>query len=194
MAGNDSLTSIFLSIRGSLARAIAGIVPPKEIEDIVQETYVRVCQAKCQDGIRSPRKFLYKTAKNLALDHCKRSETRLCSSLDAEDAFDAGTSHASDKTFEQVTSNEEFSLFCEAVRHLPVQCRRVFVLKKVYGFTQREIADELNIEESTVEKHIALGVKRCTYFMMRHQGAEDGAKDASRSKKSKTRLLRQEIR
>ena len=47
-----------------------------------------------------------------------------------------------------------------------VQCRRAFVLKKVYGYSQREIAQELELSESTVEKHIANGVKRCTYFMM----------------------------
>ena len=36
----DSIHSIYMSSRGSLARAVLGIVPPKEIEDIVQETYV----------------------------------------------------------------------------------------------------------------------------------------------------------
>ena len=41
----------------------------------------------------------------------------------------------------------------EAVRQLPEQCRRVFVLKKVYGYSQREIAKELSLSESTVEKH-----------------------------------------
>ncbi len=44
MTGVDSIHDIYVSLRGSLARAVLGIVPPKEIEDIVQETYVRVCQ------------------------------------------------------------------------------------------------------------------------------------------------------
>ncbi len=169
MAGADSIHSIYMSLRGSLARAVLGIVPPREIEDIVQETYVRVCQIEGKDKIREPRSFLFTTARNLALDHVKRAESRLAVSV--EEIGESGFGEAersADETFDQVASNEEFSQFCEAVRQLPVQCRRAFVLKKVYGYSQREIAREMNLSESTVEKHIAQGIKRCTYFMMQH--------------------------
>jgi DNA-binding NarL/FixJ family response regulator len=37
----------------------------------------------------------------------------------------------------------------------------------VYGYTQKEIAKELDISESTVEKHIAVGFKRCTIYMLK---------------------------
>lgn len=165
----DSIHDIFMSLRGSLGRAVLGIVPPKEIEDIVQETYVRVCQMERKDDIRKPRSFLFKTVHNLALDHVKRAESRLVVSVEecGESGFDQFERRA-DETFDQVASNEEFSLFCEAVRLLPVQCRRAFVLKKVYGYSQREIARKMNLSESTVEKHIAQGIKRCTYFMIQH--------------------------
>ncbi len=154
-------------MRARLARAVTGIVPPMEIEDIVQETYVRACQAGKKQEIRAPRSFLYKTARNLALDHMKKAETRLTvsGSDNQEIGFWEGQRLA-DETLEQVSADEEFSQFCDAVRHLPTQCRRAFVLKKVYGYSQREIAQELSLSESTVEKHIAQGIKRCTYFLM----------------------------
>ena len=82
MAGADSFHDIYVSLRGSLARAVLGIVPPKEIEDIVQETYVRVCQIEMKEKIREPRSFLFKTAHNLALDHVKRAESRLAVSVE----------------------------------------------------------------------------------------------------------------
>ena len=169
MAEHDNYNSIYLSIRGKLARVASRIVPPRDIEDIVQETYVRLCQVKKKEDIREPSSFLMKTARNLALDHVKRAESRLTSSVeeDLETGYGEGQNLA-DQPFEQVASNEEFAHFCEAVRHLPLQCRRAFVLKKVYGYSQREIAQELNLSESTVEKHIALGIKRCTYYMMEH--------------------------
>jgi len=167
--GIDSINDIYLSLRGTLSRALVGIVPPKEIEDIVQETYVRVCQVKKKDEIRDPRSFLFKTARNLALDHIKRAESRLVVKLEESGEPIVGeTERLADETFDQVVSDEKFSQFCEAVRHLPVQCRRAFVMKKVYGYSQREIAGEMNLSESTVEKHIALGIKRCTYLMMQH--------------------------
>ena len=70
-----------------------------------------------------------------------------------------------DQVYDQVSAKQEFEHFCEAVRHLPLQCRRAFVLKKVYGYSQKEIAENLNISENTVEKHIAMGMSRCRQYM-----------------------------
>lgn len=147
---------------------ISRIVPLKEVEDIVQETYVRLCQLEAPEQVSEPRSFLYKMAKNLALDHLKRAETRLSDSYDPEENEWGGVSELEsevDTTFATIASNEEFGHFCDAVRELPVQCRRAFVLKKVYGYSQKEIAQAMDISESTVEKHIAIGIKRCTQHM-----------------------------
>jgi RNA polymerase sigma-70 factor (ECF subfamily) len=38
-------------------------------------------------------------------------------------------------------------------------------MRKVYGYSQKEIARALDIGESTVEKHIAYGIKRCSSFI-----------------------------
>ncbi|MCB1674664.1 MAG: helix-turn-helix domain-containing protein [Halioglobus sp.] len=59
-------------------------------------------------------------------------------------------------------------LFTEAAKTLPAQCQRVFLLKRVYGYSHKEIARELGISISTVEKHAAAGLKRCLEYMTRH--------------------------
>jgi len=163
----ESLENVYFSVRKGLARTVSRIVPPKEIEDIVQETYVRVCEVKQAELIRHPRSFMYKTARNLALDHAKRAETRMGVSMEDEWLEQRTFGSEDDPIYDQVAAKQEFEHFCEAVRQLPLQCRRVFVLKKVYGYTQREIAQDLNISENTVEKHIALGIRRCRQFMTR---------------------------
>ena len=166
MAGTERLYHVYISLRGALKRSVMGIVPPKEVEDIVQETYVRACQVEHKTTISTPRSFLLKTARNLALDHVKRAETRLTVSFEEDEpVLLAGHHTLADTTFEEVASHEEFSLFCEAVRHLPVRCRRAFVLKKVYGYSRREIAKLMGLTENTVQTQIARGMKRCTYFM-----------------------------
>jgi RNA polymerase sigma factor (sigma-70 family) len=171
MPGNKPITDAYLSCRSYLARAVSRIVPPHEIEDIVQETYVRVCQFKPKEEIKAPRALMVRIARNLALDHIKRAEWRLTSRIDEDSVMEAGkAARLADETFNRVTSDEEFAQFCEAVRELPQQCRRVFVLKKVYGHSQREIARELDISQSTVEKHIAKGMKQCVYHMLQHAG------------------------
>jgi RNA polymerase sigma factor (sigma-70 family) len=115
----DSIHSVFMALRSSLARAVMGMVPPREVEDIVQETYVRVCQVKDWDQIRQPRSYLFRTARNLALDYRKRFETKYTDSIDDEgvEALVDGLNVA-DGTFEQAASNQEFAIFCEAVPNL----------------------------------------------------------------------------
>lgn len=166
MSNNEKISHLFVSLRANLARAVSHIVPPKEIEDIVQETYVRICQVENQADIRFPRSYMMRTAQNLAFDHIKRAETRLSISIDGEADLQADEllSHPDD-VFDQVAAKREFSDFCEAVRQLPIQCRKAFILKKVYGYTQKEIAINLDISENTVEKHIATGIKRCAHYM-----------------------------
>jgi RNA polymerase sigma-70 factor (ECF subfamily) len=160
------MTEIFLACRVQLARVVSRIVPPQEIEDIVQETYVRVCQYNSRNDIGEPKALMLSVARNLALDHVKRAEYRLTSAYANEaDLESALARHAEDESYRTVASNEEFSRFCDAVRQLPVQCRRVFVLKKVYGLSQRQIAAELGIAESTVEKHIANGMLHCARYL-----------------------------
>ncbi len=171
----EDIRDVFLSIRLGIARAVSSIVPPHEVEDIVQETYVRLCQIGAPEQIQHPKSYLYKTARNLALDSVKRADNRMTESWheEAEGSGDlAGL--ARDETFEQAASSEEFGLFCEAVRQLPVQARRVFVLKKVYGHSQREIASELGLAESTVEKHVALAVRRCNVFLQDQAWRDSG--------------------
>ena len=164
MAGKDRLIETYLAVRERIARLVMAIVPPREVEDIVQETYVRVCQAKNPEAIREPRSFLFRTAQNLALDHLKCAETRLTAGVEDIDVLGvADTAPAADidSTYVQVASDQEFVRFCEAVRELPKQCRRAFILKKVYGYTLKEIAAEMGVSQVTVECHIVAGTKRC---------------------------------
>lgn len=162
-----SMHHVFMAARDTIAKMLSRLVPPKEIEDIVQETYVKICQLDNYAQIEQPTSFLFTTARNLAYDHLKKAETRLADSAESELCFHSdGALELHDSTFQHAASKEEFGYFCEAVRNLPLQCRRVFVLKKVYGYTQKEIANEMKISESAVEKHIATGIKRCTKYML----------------------------
>ena len=137
----------------------------------MQEAYVRACQAERESPIIAPRSFLFKTVKNLALDHVKRAETRLSDSFDEDEAGPELSAYGADPLHE-ASSHEEFSLFCEAVRLLPTQCRRAFVLKKVYGYSRREIAERMGVSENTVQTQIARGMKACMQFMERTEGNE----------------------
>jgi len=191
MAATDRVLETYIELRGRLTRLVRGIVPPKEVEDIVQETYVRVCQIENKDSIREPRSFLFRTAQNLALDHIKRAESRLTSGTDDIDEFGfSSLLPREDETYAQVSSDEEFVLFCDAVRHLPKQCRRAFVLKKVYGYTLLEIAEEMGVGQATVESHIVRGTKRCVQYLRDSEGKRPAGDRTLVSKKTRSTASR----
>jgi RNA polymerase sigma factor (sigma-70 family) len=190
MPDKENVRAVFVTLRRHLARAVSRIVPPRDIEDIVQETYVRVCQVEQPEAIRHPRSFLYRTACNLALDHAKRADVRLTDSWvesgdDESDPQYPDAARSGDETYDQVAARQEFEFFCEAVRQLPVQCRRVFVLRKVYGYSQKEIAAQLSLSENTVEKHIAFGIKRCGHLMAVRTDEPASAIQSARLKRGK---------
>jgi|SRR5690606_28887929 len=166
MADEQSVDSLYLSCRAHLARVISRLVPPHEVEDVVQETYVRVCQFRSRGIIHHPRALMATIARNLALDRLKSADHRLTTTVDDHDAWEFADPNPRADPLARAMADQEFAQLCEAVRQLPVQCRRAFVLRKVYGYSQREIAGQMELSENTVEKHIARGMKLCTEYML----------------------------
>lgn len=179
----DRILDAFISARGRLFRLVRGMVPPKDVEDIVQETYVRICQVENKSPIRDPQAFMLRTARNLALDHLKRAETRLTEGVgDIDDvAFSA-----LDTTYTQAVSDQDFALFCEAIRELPRQSRRAFILKKVYGYSLKEIMVEMNLGQPTIETHIVNATKKCVQYM-RERNSQNILKKDSKSSRNDRR-------
>ncbi len=60
---------------------------------------------------------------------------------------------------ETLITEELFALYVKALDRLPERCREVFMLRKVKGLAQREIAACLGISENTVEKHMVKALK-----------------------------------
>jgi len=169
--GADVILSAFLECRASLARAVRRIVR-YDVDDILHDAYVRSFEAASRQSIRNPRAFLLRTATNLALNHVTRAAYQRNSGIeDLEDEIvDEGVS-----VEERLDSDKRFLDFCRAVGQLPEQCRRAFVLMKVYGLSQQDIAARLGISESTVEKHVAKGLLMCrSYIKNRERAAQEG--------------------
>ena len=65
----------------------------------------------------------------------------------------------------QLDASQRFVAFCRAVGGLPEQCRRVMILKKVYGLSLAEIADHLGTTQAMVEKDMARGLMMCRDYL-----------------------------
>jgi len=160
----QDIRTVFVRYQELLKRFVARFFHrPHDIEDIVQETFVRAFEAESRSRIRSPRAYLFQTARNLSLKELSRSVNRMQDYMGdylPEEVLLNETS-----TEEHVEHLQKLTIFCQALRGLPVQCQRVYILRKVYGFSHKEISASLGISVNTVERHIAKGILRCNEHM-----------------------------
>lgn len=138
-----------------------------DVDDLVQETYLRLAQARARGEVQSPKAFLFATARNVALDQLRRQ--RVAGANPLVDNMEWNVFEGTDDVAETVARNQELALLTEAIQSLPDRCRQIFTLRKVYGLSQREIAEKFGLSECTVSAQITTGVKRCTQFMLRRR-------------------------
>ncbi|MET0987628.1 MAG: RNA polymerase sigma factor [Steroidobacteraceae bacterium] len=152
-------------LHARLKRYLAKILRRREdVEDIAQESFLKVLEAGAKGEIRFRQAYLYRTARNLAFNHLARKSNQL--SMPIEDLLAPPVLADRASVEDGVMAQKRFELFCWVVAELPEQCRRVLVLRKVYGFSQLEVAQQLDISVSTVEsisqRPCFVAVKRCT--------------------------------
>ncbi len=156
---------------------------PQAIEDITQETILRALQAEKAREIQEPRAFLFGIAKNVARKELERKSQSI---IDFIGDFSGQEYISTEAAIDDcVDSRQRMLLFWEAVATLPAQCQRVFVLKKVYGYSHKEIAKTLGISISTTEKHVAAGLKRCSEYLAQAAGESGGRPDQSVTRKTR---------
>lgn len=162
---HSEVTSAYLEHRTFLKRFLSRfLTSPDDIEDIVQETFLRTYNADANDvGIHSPKAFLFRVARNLAFKELGRKSRLITDYIEDLGATEFLEPHPSAE--DQAAGRERLAVFCKAAASLPRQCRRAFLLRKIYGLTHQEISQELNISVSTVEKHLATGLMRCNAYM-----------------------------
>lgn len=154
-------------LRAWLFSRVQGVA---DVDDIVQEAYVRVLRAREHGEVRSPKAFLFATARNLVLDAMRRARVARTEPLVENEAL-AVLDDATGAP-EALVRDQELALLTEAIQSLPERCRQVFTLRKVYGLSQREIAQRLKISEHTVSAQLTIGLQKCTAYLRAQRARE----------------------
>ena len=169
--GITRLTLSFLEQQGALKSFISRFVRrPQDVDDIAQETFIRAIKAEKRNEIEFPRAYIYRIARNLAFEFLSKKHIKLTNYID-DCALDELAVPVSDVE-NTIAVNERMAKVKEAIADLPPQCQRVFIMHKVYGFKYREIASQLGISMSTVEKHIISGLRKCRHAVLTKEKGE----------------------
>lgn len=140
----------------------------RDLDDIVQEAYARVLEARKTTEIASPKAFFFATARNLALGGIRKKSSR--GELSLADIDVLGVLDESEDVSQAVSRSEELELLTEAIQSLPTRCRQIITLRKIYGMSQKDIAKELSISVHTVESQGTIGMRKLTEFFDRVEG------------------------
>ncbi len=127
-------------------------------EDLLQEVFVRLSKLGDADDRltmrpEAVRSFLFTIATNLIRDSARRAKVR---ETDKHVSYDDEQSTTRvDTPEDQLEASQKLTLMMRALRRVKATHRRAFILSRRDNKSYRDIADDLGVSISTVEKYIS---------------------------------------
>ncbi|HEV2545127.1 MAG TPA: sigma-70 family RNA polymerase sigma factor [Methylobacterium sp.] len=147
-----------LKLRRFLGRLLDN---PADAADASQETYMRMVAALSRTSIEHPSALLFRIATNVALRMRNRGRlerTLFAAKCEAELAEVADGYALPER---QAIARQELRRLAGVIDALPPRCREVFLLSRLDGLPNGEIALRLGISRNMVEKHIIKALLQC---------------------------------
>ncbi|WP_430462208.1 RNA polymerase sigma factor [Thalassolituus sp. LLYu03] len=142
---------------------------PHTAADLFQQMTEKLLRKRDNDSIDNPRAYLYQTARNELITHYRGTQTR--ESYEQAYASQQETDAAVDIE-ETVIVRKRIETLNQALNELPPLTRRVFWLYRIEHKKQKDIAAELDVSLSSVEKHLAHAMKHCRQRLRQPEGQE----------------------
>lgn len=157
-AGDENaFRDIFHSYNARLYHTILKIVKSKpEAEEIIQELFLKLwLKRESLASIESPGAWLFTIASNLSLDALRKKARQHVTTFEPSDL----TEDTDPEPAHLLELREVKSLIEEAVSQLPPSRRQVFILSRREGKSRGEIAQDLNLSESTVKNQLTSALR-----------------------------------
>lgn len=131
---------------------IVRLVKSEEVaEELLQNLFVKIWEKREQiDPDKLLKPFLFTIAHNLVYDHFRKVAQNERFRHEFIQSYAEGYKHIE----EELVYKQSEEKIMDAIKSLPPQCQRVFVLFKIEGKSYAEICELLNISKSTVNNHL----------------------------------------
>ncbi len=175
----------FLKNKSGIKRSLAKFsLAPHEVDEVVQETFIKGFAAEMKSEIREPKRFLYRIARNIAISILRQNKTSPTSALEDFGGADTVLDESRPSAEDWLDSRQKIMVLTEAVAQLPPRCRKAFLLRRVEGLAFKQIAVRMGISVSAVEKYVKTALLKCdTYLRERgYEPSEFGATHLTRPK------------
>jgi len=141
------------------------VMSDSEAESIVHDVFVGIYERRqLFDNYTNPVAYLFTATKNRSLDFLRHrtafltAKEAMQSEMTMELRMKLDSLEALNVNFHDENDIEE--RLNRALERLPEKCRKIFVMNKLEGKRQREIAEELHISVNTVESQMAVAYRK----------------------------------
>lgn len=148
----------------SKAFALGYVRDESEAENIVQEVFVNIYERRrLLSGDFNLTSYLFSSVKNRCISYLRdkvRNRTSYMEDCEAE-CLDKLNLEALEQFDVQFSDENAIEIrLKKALDILPERCRQIFILNKIEGRKQKEIAEDLGISVNTVESQMAIAYKK----------------------------------
>ena len=149
----------------------------QDAEDIAQNAFIRIQKLAEAGELDNPKAYLYQTASNLAIDQIRREKLH-SNYLQGEvtrqlaDYKIPGAMPDYCTPERLLAAKQQLNEMEKAIGKLPLKCRQAFLLHRLKGLSYAEIAQEMAISVSSVEKYILQALKACRKALERVGASE----------------------
>jgi RNA polymerase sigma factor (sigma-70 family) len=166
-------------MRAWLARAR---VSAEDIDELMQEAYCQIVSLPSVDHIASPRAYFMASLRHMMLRRIKRAQVVALDALgEVETWRDDTMVSPEDAAGSRISCQRVLGI----IASLPERCRRVVELRKIEGWSQKDIAAHLGMSEKAVEKQVWVGVRA-----IREAWASAEAESADRMERTESKAER----
>ncbi|WP_460272145.1 RNA polymerase sigma factor [Celeribacter sp. ULVN23_4] len=152
-----------MNMRQSLIWSVLRIVRDRQVaEDLTQETYIRVKKVADQGRVDHAEALIQRTARNLALDHLRRTGTR--SKVETQGIAPGMIEQVAQDVpsiEDAIIERQRFGHMAQALASLPRRVQAVMILSRVDGWSNRRIAEYLGVSERTVFTDLKMALGHC---------------------------------
>jgi RNA polymerase sigma factor (sigma-70 family) len=149
---------------------VARRVSANDVEDIVQESLVRVWRRDGDTPIAHPKSYLIRIANAVMIDRARREGTRRtkmhCGLEERHHPKDPLSPHRI------VLGREQFTIFMRAFEQLPSRTRDILVAIRMDGESFKAVAQRFGISVSAVEKVIASALRVLSEYLKEAERAQ----------------------
>lgn len=164
----EMLEQLISSHGGALVRFLSRkLGSVDDAQEIAQDAFLRLHRLDNTDNIDNARAFLFQVASNMAIDQLRRRRLHARYVADESGRLNDETDPQTTATPEElVTAREQVSLVYQAIDLMPFRPRQALMLHRMKGLSYAEIAREMGVSVSSVEKYILEALKHCRNTMV----------------------------